>query len=90
MVTLSGNGFPTGLTVDVAWGAGVQQVVVDDAGTFAVPVVVMSHTATGPATVSVAGQADLFDTVSATMLVTDTSTRSRAVVLDGVGVDIGR
>ncbi len=90
VVTLSGSGFPTGITVELTWASRVQEVVVDDAGTFNVPVVVMSHTATGPATVSVEGQSDMFATVAGSMLVTDTSDRLGPPVIDGVGPNIGR
>jgi len=90
VVTLSGAGFPTGITVELTWAAQVQRAVVDDAGTFNVPVVVMSHTATGPATVSIAGQTDMFAEVTTTLLVTDTSDRSGPSIIDGVGPNIGR
>ncbi len=90
VVTLSGAGFPTGITVDVTWAATVTQVVVDEAGTFNLPVVVMSHTRSGPAVASVAGQADLFGTATGTMLVTATSDRSSPSVLDGIGINVGR
>lgn len=90
VVTLSGAGFPTGITVEVTWAATELEVVVSDSGTFNLPVVVMSHTPTGPATVVVAGQADMFPTVAGTMVVTDTSDRSTPSVLDGLGPNIGR
>jgi hypothetical protein len=90
VVTLSGAGFPTGITVDVTWASTVTQIVVDEAGTFNLPVVVMSHTRSGPAVASVAGQTDLFGTATGTMLVTATSDRSSPAVLDGVGINVGR
>ncbi len=90
VVTLSGSGFPTGITVELTWASTVTEVVVDDAGTFNVPVVVMSHTATGPASASVEGQTDMFATAAGTLIVTDTTGRSGPLPLDGVGVNIGR
>lgn len=90
VVTLSGAGFPTGITVDVTWGATDLQVVVDDVGTFNIPVVVMANTRIGPAMVSVEGQTDLFGTATGTMLVTNTSDRSGPSILDGIGPNIGR
>jgi len=90
VVTVSGAGFPTGITLDVTWASTVAQVVVDDAGTFNLPVVVMTHTQSGPATVSIAGQTDLFATATGTLVVTETTDRSGPSVLDGVGINIGR
>ena len=90
VVTVAGSGFPTGLTVDVTWLSTVTQVVVDDAGTFALPVVVMSHSPTGPADVFVAGQTDLFADVAGSVLVTDTSDRSSPSIIDGPGFNAGR
>lgn len=90
VVTLSGSGFPTGITVEVTWASSVHQVVVDDAGTFNLPVVVMAYTSTGPVEVSVAGQTDLFAAVTGSLLVTDTSDRSRPAVIRGIGPSIGR
>jgi len=90
VVTLRGSGFPTGVTVDVTRASSLHQVVVDDTGTFNLPVVVMSHTPTGPVEVTVAGQADMFGTVTSTLLVTDTSDRSSPAVIRGIGPSIGR
>lgn len=90
VVTLSGSGFPTGITVALVWGATTQDVLVDEAGTFNVPVVVLTNTPRGPAEASVTGQADLFGDVIAMMLITDTSDRSSPSVIDGVGPNIGR
>ncbi len=90
VVTLTGAGFPTGVTVDVTWSAQVLQVTVDDSGTFDLPVLILPNTQTGPVGVSVAGQTDLFGDVVGTMLVTDTTDRSGPPVLEGIGPNIGR
>ena len=90
VVTLSGSGFPTGITVEVTWRSSVLSVAIGDAGTFDLPVVVLPNTPKGPVSVSVEGQVDLFGTVTATMLVTATSNRSGPSVIDGIGVNVGR
>lgn len=90
VVTLSGAGFPTGITVDITWASTEYSVDVSDAGTFNLPVVLMSHTPTGPADVSVAGQTDMFATTTGTVLVTRTTDRSVPPVIDGIGPNIGR
>jgi hypothetical protein len=90
VVTIRGDGFPTGLDVELTWGGSTQSVVVDDTGGFAIPVVLLPHTRRGPAGASVAGQPDQFGDVTATMLVTATSSRSQPGILEGVGPNIGR
>ncbi|MEP1122831.1 MAG: hypothetical protein ABJH68_02945 [Ilumatobacter sp.] len=90
VVTLQGAGFPTGVTLDVAWSTQVLQVAVDDSGTFDLPVLVLPNTQAGPIEVSVAAQTDLFGDVVGTMLVTETSDRSGPPVLEGIGPNIGR
>ena len=90
VVTLSGAGFPTGIAVNVTWSSTVREILIDEAGTFNVPVVVMQHTPTGPVTVSVAGQTDMFGDVEGTMIVTRTSDRSGPSVIPGIGPNIGR
>jgi len=90
VVTLRGSGFPTGLTVELTWSGNPSDVVVDETGGFAIPVIVLPHTRSGPASASVAGQTDQFGDVTATMLVTGTSDRSQPGVLEGVGPNIGR
>jgi hypothetical protein len=90
VVTLRGAGFPTGLTVELTWAGSVRDVVIDDTGGFAIPVVVMAKTNGGPKVASVAGQPDQFGDVSATMLVTARTSRSQPGVLDGMGPNIGR
>jgi hypothetical protein len=76
-VTVFGAGFPAGSTVELMQPgvATAEPVIVDADGTFAHVVVVLPHTPTGPATLTVYGQPDVFDDVSAELLV---STRGRA------------
>ncbi|MFT6391782.1 MAG: hypothetical protein ACJA14_001295 [Ilumatobacter sp.] len=90
VVTLTGGGFPTGLTVELTWAGEQRQVVVNDAGLFALPVVVLPKTRSGPAEASVAAQIDQFGDVSTTMLVTQTSDRSSPTVLRGAGINVSR
>ena len=90
VVTLRGAGFPTGLTVELTWSGSTSDVVVDETGGFAIPVLVMPHTRRGPAGASVAGQVDQFGDVTATMLVTARTGRSQSSVLDGIGPNISR
>jgi hypothetical protein len=90
VVTIRGDGFPTGLTVELTWSGTTQDVMVDDTGGFAIPVIVLEHTRGGPAEASVAGQTDQFGDVTAEMLVTATSSRSQPGVLDGVGPNVSR
>jgi hypothetical protein len=89
-VTLTGAGFPTGLTVELTWAGEQRQVVVNDAGLFALPVVVLPKIRSGPAEASVAAQIDQFGDVSTTMLVTQTSDRLSPTVLRGVGINVSR
>ena len=92
VITLRGAGFPTGLTVSVTLENGLfdGEVVVTDAGTFDVPVVVLPNTPQGPIAANVAAQDDQFAEVATTMVITSTSDRSSPSVLDGVGPNIGR
>jgi hypothetical protein len=92
VATISGGGFPTGVSVAISWGDDVVPILVtvDDTGAFKVPVIVRPHTPTGPISVVVAAQADLFAEVATTMLVTDTSSRTSPGVLNGVGPSLGR
>lgn len=82
-VTVFGAGFPPGATVEfVQPGAAVpEQLMVDPDGTFAHVVVVFPNTPTGPLTLSVTGQPDLFDDVTAELLVTSRGTSSDGVAL---------
>ena len=90
VVTLRGAGFPTGLTVEVTWSGSTSDVTIDETGGFAIPVLVMPHTRSGPASASVAGQVDQFGDVTTTMLVTVTTGRSQLSVLPGAGPKLGR
>jgi hypothetical protein len=76
-VTVFGAGFPAGSTVElIQFGvATAEPVLVDADGTFAHVVVVLPHTPTGPTSLTVNGQLDVFNEVSAELLV---STRGRA------------
>jgi hypothetical protein len=76
-VTVFGVGFPAGSTVELMQPgvAFPEPVVVGADGTFAHVVVVLPHTPTGPTSLIVNGQLDVFDEVSAELLV---STRGRA------------
>ena len=76
-VTVFGAGFPAGSTVELMQPgvATAVPVVVDADGTFAHVVVVLPHTPTGPTPVTVNAQIDVFDEVSAELLV---STRGNA------------
>jgi hypothetical protein len=92
VVTISGGGFPTGITVGISWGDDVVplEAIVDETGAFNLPIIVRPNTPTGPTDVVVAGQDELFADVTATMLVTATSDRTSPGVLDGVGPNVGR
>jgi hypothetical protein len=76
-VTVFGAGFPAGSTVELLQPgvASAEPVIVDADGTFAHVVVVLPHTPTGPTSVTVNGQADVFGEVSVELLV---STRGHA------------
>jgi hypothetical protein len=90
VVTLRGVGFPTGLTVELTWSGSISDVAVDETGGFAIPVLVMPNTRSGPAGASVAGQDGRFGDVTATMLVTARTGRLQPSVLDGIGPNISR
>jgi hypothetical protein len=76
-VTVFGTGFPAGSTVELMQPgvAFPEPVIVDADGTFAHVVVVLPQTPTGPTSLTVNGQPDVFGDVSAELLV---STRGRA------------
>ena len=92
VVTLRGSGFPTGVTVSLSLLDDIvdQAIVVDEAGTFDIPIVVLPNTPQGPIRASVDGIVDQFAEVTAAMVVTSTSDRSSPDVLDGVGPSVGR
>ena len=92
-VTVFGVGFPAGSTVELAQPgvAFPQSVIVDADGTFAHVVVVLPHTPTGPVLLTVNGQLDVFDDVSAELLVsTRGSASSDAALRRGPVGAIGR
>jgi len=84
-VTVFGAGFPSGVTVRFVRGgdAIVDQVAVDPDGTFAHVIVVLPNTPTGPMTLSVNGQTDLFDDVSTELLVSTRGSGSADAALRG-------
>jgi hypothetical protein len=93
VVTVFGSGFPAGAVVELTRGAvpGGDQVTVDPDGTFAHVFVIMPRTPSGPLTMTVAGQVDLFADVSAEVLVSDRSSGSDAVAFrDSVSSPFGR
>ena len=82
-VTVFGAGFPPGVTVDLVQpGAAVPEpLVIDPDGTFAHVIVVLPNTPTGPVTLSVNGQPDLFGDVVAELLVSSRGTSSDGAAL---------
>ena len=90
VVTVRGEGFPTGLVVEVTAGLVADDVVVDPTGAFAHPLVVMANTPSGPIDVMAAGQIDQFDDVVAEMFVRERSDDSGSSVLVGAGVNVRR
>jgi len=89
-VAVFGAGFPAGSTVELMQPgvASAESVIVDADGTFAHVVVVLPHTPTGPASLTVNGQLDVFDPVDAELLVSTRGNASTDAALRG-GV-IGR
>ena len=93
VVTVFGSGFPAGAVVELTRGAAPdgEQVTVDPDGSFAHVFVIMPRTSSGPLTMTVAGQVDLFADVTAEVLVSDRSSGSDAVVFrDSVSSPFGR
>ena len=84
-VTVFGAGFPAGSTVELLQpGVAVAEpVIVDADGTFAHVVVVLPHTPTGPTPITVNGQLDVFDEVSAELLVSTRGNASTDAALRG-------
>ena len=84
-VTVFGAGFPAGSTVELMQpGVGSGELVIVDAdGTFAHVVVVLPHTPTGPMALTVNGQLDAFDEVSAELLVSTRGNSSTDAALRG-------
>ncbi len=85
VISVLGSGFPAGATVEVEGldGRVISAVLIDDTGGFAEALVVLPNTPTGPATVTVLGQTDLFGDVSAAVLVTASSNGGNPAVLGG-------
>lgn len=84
-VTVFGAGFPAGSTVELMQPgvATAESVVVDADGTFAHVVVVLPHTQTGPTSLTVNGQLDVFGDVSAELLVSTRGNASTDAALRG-------
>ncbi len=83
VITVFGSGFPAGASVDFDWNRGQVRsaILIDDVGGFSKTVIVLPNTASGPADIAVAGQVDLFGDVTATVLVSDSSSRGNTAVL---------
>lgn len=90
VVTVRGDGFPTGLSVDVVSNGETRTAVVGPGGSFSQPVVIMSGTPTGPLDLVVAAQVDQFGEVTTSIVVRSTPDRSGSSVLEGTGVNLGR
>ncbi len=92
VVTVFGAGFPAGATVElIRTGApDGDQITVDPDGSFAHVFVIMPRTPSGPLTMTVAGQVDLFADVTAEVLVSDRSSGSDAALRDSVSSPFGR
>jgi hypothetical protein len=84
-VTVFGTGFPAGSTVELMQPgvATAEPVIVDADGTFAHVVVVLPHTPTGPTSLTVYGQLDVFGDVSAELLVSTRGNASTDAALRG-------
>ena len=84
-VTVFGAGFPAGSTVEFAREGlpGSEPVIVDATGTFAHVLVVLPNTSTGPMPMTALGQADVFNDVSAELLVSTRGAASDGVALRG-------
>ena len=84
-VTVFGVGFPAGSTVELMQpGVGsAEPVIVDADGTFAHVVVVLPRTPTGPMALTINGQLDAFDEVSAELLVSTRGNSSTDAALRG-------
>jgi len=89
VVTISGNDFGAGTTVELAWADSTRTVTVASDGTFNVPVVVPHAARTGPMTASVTAPPGQADDIVESMLVTSSSSRNRTSLLDGAGPNIG-
>ena len=91
VVTVQGSGFPAGSTVELVYdGDPPRDVVVNDAGVFNLPLVILPNTLPGPLTVLVTGQDDRFGDVEVEMVVTLTGRRNNSSVLGSLGADVGR
>lgn len=93
VVTLRGRDFPPGRELSVDWDGAIHSVIVGSDGTFDLPVVVPASERTGPITARISFVDKQFDAtfgdVSATMLVTAATNRTRVIVWDSPGPNIG-
>jgi hypothetical protein len=87
VVAIEGSGFPVGVSVELSFlgQEPARSIEVDEVGSFVETEIVMSHTPRGPATVTVFGQVDLYDTVVGDVLITDTSDRSSSTLTQAAG-----
>ncbi len=87
-VTAFGAGFPAGSTVELMQPgvASAEPIVVDPDGTFAHVVVVLPNTPTGPTSLTINGQVDVFGDVAAELLVSTRGSTSDDVALRGGSV----
>ena len=87
VVTVFGSGFPAGAIVEFSRSgvADVAQLTVDPDGSFAHVFVVLPNTPSGPMTLTVAAQPDLFGDVSGELLVSGRTASSTAVFRDVFG-----
>jgi hypothetical protein len=92
VVTVFGAGFPAGAIVEFSrlGVAEVDQLAVDPDGTFAHVFVVLPNTPSGPMTLMVAAQPDLFGDVAGELLVSGRTAASTAVFRDGLGASLAR
>ncbi len=92
VVTVFGAGFPAGALVEFSRSGvvDVDQLTVDLDGTFAHVFVVLPNTPSGPMTLTVAAQPDLFGDVAGELLVSSRRAASTAVFRDGIGASLAR
>jgi hypothetical protein len=90
-VTLFGAGFPAGSTVELSQpgSSTLEPIVIDADGTFAHVIVVLPNTPTGPSALRIDGQPDVFDDVTASLLVSSRGAASGDAALRG-GATFGR
>ena len=87
VVTVFGAGFPAGAAVELSRSSfpDVDQVTVDPDGTLAHVFLVLPNTASGPMTLTVAGQLDSFGDVTGELLVSNRSGDSNTAAFRDIG-----